>query len=286
MEEVLRNLPLEQLAVSPFGEKLQRAAEVLDKCWRTAAALHEKQGEAGITGMKALSVTAFAILGKIVKGKNPSELSDKDWKDIAKVVSEYAIIMDDESYSVFVFRMYESYIRSSVNDVREVISPKAAQSIDALAEELHSNTEALLSGHMTETRYIEDCLWTSLDAMFKLVACSVSLFGDDQAQELTQAVAEYALEYARLKMYGRELEIVNSFLASQRQLDEKLYRKYEEYMADLKAESGQFYMLLDRAFSPDFGNAFLSSVLLAEAVGVKTEEILSSSDDIDSFFLD
>ena len=45
-------------------------------------------------------------------------------------------------------------------------------------------------------------------------------------------------------------------------------------------------LLVDNAFAPNFRDAFLHSVLLAKAVGVKEEEILVSTEDIDSFFLD
>ena len=57
------------------------------------------------------------------------------------------------------------------------------------------------------------------------------------------------------------------------------------YRGEVK-QSEQFNSLIENAFSPNFGDAFLKSVTLANVAGVKQDEILSSRDDIDCFFLD
>lgn len=87
-------------------------------------------------------------------------------------------------------------------------------------------------------------------------------------------------------LYSRELEIVNQFVESQYQLDAELEKKYTAYLEDLQRESEKFCTLIDNAFAPNFRDAFLHSVLLARTVGVKVEDILSTTKDIDSFFLD
>lgn len=79
---------------------------------------------------------------------------------------------------------------------------------------------------------------------------------------------------------------INQFIESQYQLDAELEQKYAAYLEDLQKEAQQFYTLIDNAFAPNFRDAFLHSILLAKAAGVKEEEILSSPEDIDSFFLD
>ena len=55
---------------------------------------------------------------------------------------------------------------------------------------------------------------------------------------------------------------------------------------NLKKESEKFCTLIDNAFAPNFRDAFLHSVLLAKALGVNEKEILFTTEDIDSFFLD
>lgn len=68
-------------------------------------------------------------------------------------------------------------------------------------------------------------------------------------------------------------------------LDTELEKQYAAYLSELETQSKQFYALIDHAFAPDFRTAFLHSILLANAAGVKKAEILSSVEDIDSFFL-
>ena len=80
-------------------------------------------------------------------------------------------------------------------------------------------------------------------------------------------------------------EITPEFLATYPEPN-VFMEKYAAYLEDLQKESQQFYALVDNAFAPNFRDAFLHSILLAKTVGVKEEEILASTEDIDSFFLD
>ena len=271
---------------SPLGDQIQHAMHIFDKVQAHYFALAEKQDEMGMTGIKAVTVLTFAILRKIADGKLPSQLDGQDWKEIAAVVDQYAVLTDDQQYSVFIFSLYERYIRHSVIQIEEIISEETAAMINGLADELRSKADALGAGYISEVTYIEDCLWISLEAMLKLLASTAALCNDQRIVDFAQALTSYAFEYGRLMLYSRELEIVNQFIESQYQLDAELEQKYAAYLEDLQKESQQFYTLVDNAFVPNFRDAFLHSILLAKTVGVKEEDILSSTEDIDSFFLD
>ena len=286
LEKLLKDLALEQLMKSPLGDQLQHAMHIFDKVQTHYFALAEKQDEMGMTGIKAVTVLTFAILKKIADGKLPSQLDGQDWKEIAAVVDQYAVLADDQQYSVFIFSLYERYIRHSVMQIEEIISEEAATVINRLTDELHGKADALSVGYISEVTYIEDCLWISLEAMLKLLASTAALCNDQRIADFAQALTSYAFEYGRLMLYSRELEIVNQFIESQHQLDAELEQKYAAYLEDLQKESQQFYTLIDNAFAPNFRDAFLHSILLAKTVGVKEEEILASTEDIDSFFLD
>ena len=168
---------------------------------------------------------------------------------------------------------------------REVQKEAFARQI-ALADELHNKAAALEAGYISEVTYIEDCLWISIESMVKLFACTATLLGDQRVLDFAQALASCAFEYGRLMLYSRELEIVNQFIESQYQLDAELEQKYAAYLEDLQKESEKFCMLINDAFAPNFRDAYLHSMLLAKASGVNEKEILSTTEDIDSFFLD
>ena len=289
MEAVLKNdlkdLTLNRLMQSPLGDKLQQAEQIIEKLKANYAGLYEKKDEAGITGIKAVTVITFSILRKIANGKNPSKFTREDWQDIASDVSDCVILPNDQDYSVFIFGLYERYIRYSAKMIEIVVPDTTVNAVNALADELQQKALDLQAGTITETKYIEDCLWISLEAMVKLLASTASLIGDGEKAEYVQAAASYAFEYGRLMLYGREQELVNQFIESQYQMDEELASRYADYLGELNKETEQFQTLLENAFSPDCRTAFLQSILLAKAAGVKESEILASTEDVDDFFL-
>lgn len=111
------------------------------------------------------------------------------------------------------------------------------------------------------------------------------LIGYNELGELTQAVSSFAFEYARLRIYKYQLNAVEELLDYQAQVDDALNARRIEFETKIKKEAEEFLGLIDNAFVPDFRTAFLQSVMLAEAAGVDTNEILRNSTDIDSFFM-
>ena len=285
LKSYLKNLALDQLLNTPVGEKLGQAMETIQVVQNHFYAILEKRGEQELTGGKAATIATFAILRKIAEGKSPSKFEADDWKDIAGAVSKYAILPSDQEYSVFIFTLFERYIRCSAELIKGVVPSKIIDTINALADELHNNAELLRNGIITEVKYTEDCLWAALEAMVKLLASATALMGDKRITDFSQAVASFAFEYGRLMLYRREQEIVNQFIISQYQLDEELEHKYTLFLAELNNQAEQFYLLVENAFVPNFRNAFLQSILLAKAAGVRDEDILSCREEIDSFFM-
>ena len=285
IKNYLKDMAIEQLLHSPVGERLQQAIAVLETLQVHANALMEKQDELGMTAVKVITVLTFAILKKMADGKNAIEFDDQDWKDIVEAVSQYAVLMDDQQYSVFVFTMYERYIRESAAMMEGNAPPEVVSEINSLADELKLKAEFLESGCINEVTYIEDCLWISFEAMIKLVASTASLVICREFADLAQAMATYAFEYGRLMLFRKEQEILTQYIESQYRLDAELERKYTEFLEELEEQANQFQNLIDHAFAPDFREAFLHSIILAQAAGVEESEILTTMDEIDDFFL-
>lgn len=225
-------------------------------------------------------------LDNIAEGNKVSELTQDDWKGIANTVSKYAVLMDDDSYSLFVFRAYEKYIRGSVEQIRFNVSPETAALILGLADELHEKDTLFIDGQISEVTYIEDCLWISLEAMMKLIASTAALAHCEEFENLSQALAAYAFEYGRLMLYKREQEIITQYLEAQKMLDAELEAKYNSYLEDLQKQAEQFNELIANAYNPNFREAFLHSVILAQEMGVEENEILKTVEDVDDFLCD
>lgn len=285
LKQQVAQFALEQLMKTPAGEKLQQALQMIQTMQEHLAALSAKEEAPSVTGAKAATVLTLAVLKKIASGKTPSSFNKEDWEELGHAVSEYAILLDGEQYSIFIFQLYEKYIRFSAEMIARLAPPETVKAIMSLADELHSKEILFRNGQLSEVAYTEDCLWISLEAMIKLIASAASMFCGQQAAEFAQALTSCAFEYGRLMLYRKEQELFAQFIESQNRLDEELEKQYAEYLSELGAQSKQFYALIDHAFDPDFRTAFLHSILLAEAAGVKESEILSSTEDIDSFFL-
>ena len=101
-----------------------------------------------------------------------------------------------------------------------------------------------------------------------------------------QAVADFSVQYGRLALYTKELELLNSYIEGQEVLDKELEAEYNAYLKALQKETDVFDDLMEHAFSDDFEERLKSSVELAKKVGVNDEMILDSDEKIDAFFMD
>ena len=282
---MIKDIAINTLVQSSVGDKLYQAEKIADQFYAHYATIMENQDEVGLKGIKVVTILTFSILGKIGSGKKPSQFDRNDWKDIANNVADNGILSSDQSYSVYIFSLYEKYIRYSIGMIKTLVLPETVNVVNVLADELQDKAKDLKLGRITEVKYREDCLWISLEAMIKLLASTAMLTRNKNKGEYAQAVASFAFEYGRLMLYSRELEIVEGFIASQQEMDEMLRVRYDAYLESLQKESSEFYTLLDNAFSPDYRSAFLQSILLAKVIGVKEEEILTTNENIDDFFL-
>lgn len=287
LKDRLLEMALQRLAKTPAGEKIQQAMSCYQAAREHILALLDSEDGADIVGMKAVTVLTFAVLKKIAQGKAPTQLDRQDWRDIASAVSRYAILADGQAYSVFIFGVYEKSIRACAEQLSDGDAPsERVRSIAALADDLAENARAMQAGEISEMQYTEACLWTSLEAAIKLVAAFSTRFAGYEAAELGQAAAAFAFECGRLMLYKREQEMVTQFVQGQYQLDAELERKYAEYLAEVETQTREFLVLVDHAFAPDFKSAFLQSVLLARAAGVDAEELPTSLEGIDAYFME
>lgn len=285
-QQELLNLTIDMLFEKEHQDAIRKGISIFKKVQEKLYELAEKDDEKTLTGIKAGTIILLTVLKKMAQGATPDKFKEEDYADIAKAVSEYAVLMDDQEYSAFVFDLYAGYIDASVKVLSMRVDKKQAESILTLSKELRKKSAMLREGKISETVYIEDCLWISLEAMIKLLSAYAGSLVGQEYIDLAQAVSMCAFEYGRLMLYQREQAVLAEYIEKQYQLDEELTKKFEAFKAELKTESDRFNELVDQAFEPGFRESLKNSVELAKAAGVKQEEILDSVEKIDSFFLD
>ena len=208
--------------------------------------------------------------------------------EAAANVPEFSSLNDPDllRYTKFVFTLYADYINISTKSLKGVASEKSLEAITALEEDIRSKTELLRNGEIKETDYVEDCLWLSLEAMIKLLAASLASVIGPEFTQLTEAVSQLAFEYGRYVLLAKEQAILEAYIQHQRVLDEQLQREYDEYLAAVRESAERFRSLVDNAFSVDLHDALLQTAALAREAGVSEDELLTTMDDVDAFFLD
>ena len=212
-------------------------------------------------------------------------MSDGDWKDIAGKVYKYAVMEDGQTYSEFVFTLYANYIDVSIDTLRGKIREENLASIIDISVTIHQNTDRLKNGEINETSYIEACLWLSLEAMIKLLSTTFTLGLSQEYADLVISASQLSFEYGRYVLYKKEQAILEKYIENQYILDDQLQREYEEYLEEVQIQSQKFQHLVDNAFSIDIHQALEQSVALAREAGVEEENLLTSLEDVDDFFM-
>jgi hypothetical protein len=128
-------------------------------------------------------------------------------------------------------------------------------------------------------------MWTSLEAMIRLLAAAISIPKFKELNDLKNSVAEFAFCYARFTLAHQEQELLEEYEMHRHLVDEDLKQQYDEYQKKLQELSDQFYSLMDDAFEGDFRSRLEGSVKLAREAGVEESEILHSTEEVDDFFM-
>lgn len=276
---------INELISSNATKKLTQAVETISSLQQGLYALSESEDSRNLTMLKIGTVFQIFFLETLAAGKKPGELTEEDWKYIAGKVYKHAVIEDGQSYSEFVFTMYANYIDISAEKLSSVSDEQAQAAVKSIADSIRYNTERLREEEITETAYVESCLWLSLEAMMKLLALSLSFASGSEISTLVQGVSQLAFEYGRYRLFKKEDELLERYIQNQHELDEQLKNDYDAFLAEVQEQAERFQRLVNDAFSPDIHEALMQSAELAREVGVSEAELLTSVEDIDEFFL-
>ena len=286
LRETAQEIAIDELRNSPAGIKLAKAMETVAAVQRNLCALAESEDSTQLNLLKIGTVFQIFLIDTLASGADPKKMKPEEWGSIASKVSQYAVLEEGQSYSEFVFTLYADYIDLSAKGLSKFISKEALASIKSISTDIRSKTALLRKEAISETAYVDECLWLSLEAMVKLLSSSLTMLIGTEYSLLAQAVSQLAFEYGRYVLYAKEQAILTAYIENQYMLDEQLRQQYDAFQAELTEQEERFNQLIDQAFSSDIREALMQSADLARAAGVREEEILTSIDDIDAFFIE
>lgn len=284
--EKLKEISLEYLSQTPLGQKICDTVGTIQKFQESICALSSHIEDGKLTLMKMGTILTNGIIAKMLSGKNPKDFTKEDWKDIADRTIEIGVLWDGEKYTLNVFQQYSKYIDFCIeaNSRMKTVSERALDRIRELTVELNALNDSFTRGKIQEPDYVERCLWVCFDAMMKFMSAYMTNALPAEYSELIQAISDFSIQYARLKLYKKEQALLEEYFAKQKVLDVELEAKFESYLSEVENCSGQTLDLIHKAFDPNFRYELQNSVELAQRVGVDENDILDSIAKIDDFF--
>ena len=286
LKEIAQEIAIDELRNSPAGIKISQAMETVAAVQRNLCALAESEDSTQLNLLKIGTVFQIFLVDKLASGADPKKMKPEEWGSIARKVSQYAVLEEGQSYSDFVFSLYADYIDLSAKGLSKFISEETLASIMSISSDIRSRTELLREEAISESAYVDDCLWLSLEAMVKLLSSSLTMLIGAEYSQLAQAVSQLAFEYGRYVLYAKEQAILTAYIKNQYVLDEQLRQQYDAFRAELAEQAERFNQLIEQAFSSNIRESLMQSAELARAAGVREEDILTSVEDIDAFFMD
>ena len=211
----IKEISLDYFSKTDIGAELKSILEAYERIQEAAALFADHDNEKRLVKIRIGTILTFGTASRILKGKWPKDYSKDDWIDLVNMVSEYAVKVDDQNYSVFIFKLYADYIDASITMLAGNVSEDTLNPIKCLAEELRKKSDLFEDNGIGESEYTEECLWICLDAMIKLLSATVTKYAGEELGHFTEGLASVAFEYGRLMLYRKEQELLKQYIENQ-----------------------------------------------------------------------
>ena len=236
-------------------------------------------------GIKTATIFLISLWSKLRQGSSVAELTKEDWNNVLGAAAEEAATIDPQDYSLMVFDLYRQSITFAIEPMRVNASESVINRLEEIVSLMEGFDEDLRSENISETKFIEENLWLSLEAVFLVLTDRMShTLLPKERQELSEAVCALVFQKFRFSHYEKELSVINDCLKYQAELDQRLEEQVNAYIDALNNELDEFDLLVEKAFdTSDYQAAFLGSVELARIL--RAEEILKTQQEIDDYFM-
>ena len=236
---------------------------------------------AGVALVSSVAEGGMTFVTAIIRlrrtGRAIQEFTDDDWKGILGESAVGTIRGGVRGVSVYVLTNFTA-------------TPAAvASSLCTAAFGVAEQANLLRAGSITEEQFLAnseslcvECSVSALSSFMGQVLIPVPVLG----AVIGNAAGMLLYQIAKDNLARGEAKSISRYLKELSVLDEQLDQRYRDCMRQLDEITRRYYTLLDRAFSPDCSAALESSIALASLVGVPSEIVLKSKEEVDRYFLE
>lgn len=217
------------------------------------------------------------IVKKKKQGKKLKDFDADDWKNISKVTSGGFGKGAVRGVSIYMLSNYTATPAAVANSLVTVSFGVAEQ------------TYLFRKGKLNQLEFIENsemlCVDAAVSALSSIagqVLIPVPILG----AIIGNTVGSIMLQIAKNHLSSKEEKLIEEYLKSIYELDNKLQEQYQSFIDELNKDLLLYMSILNRAFAPDIRIAFKGSIDLAKQAGVPQDEILDTQEKIESYFLD
>lgn len=228
---------------------------------------------AGVEGGMAL---VSSIAQKRREGKKFSEFDSKDWEYIAKETGKGA--------GKGAIRGAVIYGLTNYTKTPAAVASALCTASFGVAEQAYR----LRKGEITQDEFIKNseilCLDVSVSALSSFLGQTlipVPVLG----AVIGNTIGTTLYQISKEVLSSEERRIIRQYYEHLNKLDKELDKRNKELINELNDGLKRYYKLLEKAFSPNYEEALYGSVALANAYGLPTDELVTSIEEIDEYFL-
>ncbi|WP_027215236.1 hypothetical protein [Butyrivibrio fibrisolvens] len=279
-------LKYDQVQVNRINDTIQNEKQSLKEVDQKirqeayAASKPSLEQEVKVTALSAAIEGGAAFVSVIAKkrksGKKIGEFDSKDWEEIFKESGIGVIKGGVRGISI--------YSLTNFTATPAAVASSLCTASFGIAEQAY----LLRTGKITKDQFIMNseilCLETSVSALSSCVGQAlipVPVLG----AVLGNTIGTLLYQVAKDNLTKTEQRLIKDYYKYLHELDSKLEDRYRTCIEELKEEMVTYYVILEKAFAPNCTEALNGSVALAMYFGVPREELLTTIDEIDMYFM-
>lgn len=238
--------------------------------------LREGAKAAGVSAAIEGGVTFCMSVAKKRKEKKFSEFTADDWKEIGVDAGKGTVKGGIRGGSIYVLTNFTA------------TPANVASAYVTAAFGIASQVKALEEGKVSQEDFVINCETVCLDVTVSAIASvagQVLIPIPVLGAVIGNVAGEFVYELCKKQGALQSQKIIESYNAEMEQLNQQLDIQLLKVILEIQKALEKFKDLEKLAFDEDANFAFKGAVALATEVGVSSDKILKTKDDIDNFFL-